>query len=82
MVESDVHHSVEALMLDPEVVYELAKATISRENGYERTVAVTQRAFDLINESINQGKISLPDSEQKWLSRLGIVIENLPDDEG
>ncbi len=79
MVESDVQHSVEALMLDPEVVYELAKATISKENGYERTVAVTQRAFDLINESINQGKISLPDTEHKWLSKLGKVIENLPD---
>lgn len=78
LVESDVHHSVEALMLDPEVVIELAKTTLSKTNGYERTVAVIEKAFDLIVEAVESKRVKLPDTEQKWLGKLEKQIEALP----
>jgi methanol--5-hydroxybenzimidazolylcobamide Co-methyltransferase len=81
MVDCDVPHSVEALMLDPKVVLDLARGIIEEPNDYARTVRAVRVALDAIHKAINAGRVTLPEREHRWLGQLSTAAESLPDNE-
>ncbi len=81
LVASDVRHSVEALMLEPAFVIELAGAVVSVEGGYARTVAAVRTACDAIHRAVNGGRVRLAERDARWLAQLSDAAGSLPDDE-
>lgn len=81
MVASDVPSSVEALMLEPETVLEMARAIVGVEGGYARTLAAVRVAHDAIRRAIKDGRVSLPAREDKWLGQLDSLINDCPESE-
>lgn len=81
LVASDTPTSAEALILDPTVVIDLAKAITAAGDGYSRTVAAIRTARDAINAAINAGRLALPAREQGWLKRLNTAVDNLAESE-
>ncbi len=82
LVESDVPHSVEALMLEPKVVLEIATAIVNEDGGYKRTVAAVKTAFEAIKKAHQNKIIALPESEESWLVNLEQEIDSIHSDEG
>jgi methanol---5-hydroxybenzimidazolylcobamide Co-methyltransferase len=78
LVASDLPFSVEALMLDPEVVLDLARAIVRVEGGYARTVAAVHVACEAMNKAINAGRIALDERESRWLKQLSEAADTLP----
>jgi len=81
LVESDVEMSVEALMLEPNEVVNIAKAIVSERSDYLRTKSAVGAAFTSIDQNTSTGKIKISDVEKQWLDRYSNEIENLPEDE-
>jgi methanol--5-hydroxybenzimidazolylcobamide Co-methyltransferase len=81
MVDSDVPHSPQALMLEPSTVLDLARTIIGQEGGYARTVAAARESCAAINRAVNQGRIKLDERESEWLNRVSEAAEALPDRE-
>lgn len=81
LVASDVPHSVEALMLEPGVVMDLARAVVAEDDGYSQTLAVVRTARDAINRAVTEGAVRLPEKEQTWLQRLSEAVDTLPENE-
>lgn len=81
LVASDVPHSVEALMLEPGVVMDLARAVVAKDDGYSRTLAAVRTARDAINRAVTGGVVHLPEREQAWLQRLSEAVDALPETE-
>lgn len=81
LVASDVPFSVEALMLDPEVVLDLARSVVEHDNGYARTLAAVRTARDAINRAVGTGKARIPSREEPWLLKLSKAIDTLPETE-
>jgi methanol--5-hydroxybenzimidazolylcobamide Co-methyltransferase len=81
LVQSDVPFSVEALMLEPKTVIDIARSIIGEEGGYKRTVAATKTAFEAIQNAIQHKVVSLPETEKNWLEKLDKDIANLPESE-
>ncbi|HOB75082.1 MAG TPA: methyltransferase MtaB domain-containing protein [Phycisphaerae bacterium] len=78
MVESDVPTSVEALMLEPTVVIDLARGIAEEPTDYARTVRAVRIAIDAIHKAINAGRIKLTDRDETWLEQLSAAAETLP----
>ena len=81
LVDSDVSHSVECLMLDPAVVLELARGIVAEKTDYARTVKVVRLACDAIHKAINAGRVTLSERDGEWLQQLSAAAEALPETE-
>lgn len=81
MVESDVPTSVEALMLDPAVVIELARGIAEETTDYARTVRAVRTALDAIHKAVNAGRVKVADRDETWLEQLSAAAEGLPERE-
>lgn len=81
MVAGDVPHSVEALMLEPTVVMEIARAIVAEKTDYARTVRAIRVAIEAIHKSVNAGRVKLADADAQWLRQLSTTAEALPDSE-
>jgi methanol--5-hydroxybenzimidazolylcobamide Co-methyltransferase len=81
LVESDVRMSVEALMLDPHVVLNLAQEIVKVEDGYRRTVSAVHVAFEAIDQAVSSARIELSDMELQWLKKIESDLNHLPDSE-
>ncbi|MEW6234590.1 MAG: methyltransferase MtaB domain-containing protein [Candidatus Omnitrophota bacterium] len=81
MVTSDVPHSVEALMLEPNVVLQLSNAIIRETNGYCRTVAAVRAACGAIHKALANRVFALDKREGQWFDRLCRAADSLPDSE-
>lgn len=81
MVESDVPASVEALMLEPSVVIDLARGITEEQTDYARTVRSVRVAIDSIHQAVNAGLIKLSDRDETWLEQLSVTAETLPETE-
>ena len=81
LVQSDISHSAEALMLEPGAVIKIAKSIIDTDSDYARTVAAVETGFEIIKEHLISGKIKLSEMEMNWLDKLESAIESLPEDE-
>ncbi|MGC9347549.1 MAG: methyltransferase MtaB domain-containing protein [Anaerolineae bacterium] len=81
LVESDRYLDPQALVLDPEVMYEAAQHIVDAgPSPYAQTVEMARFAATTINQALDAGKLELDKREQRWLKRLTIAVERLPDD--
>ncbi|MCX7968040.1 MAG: hypothetical protein N3B10_06050 [Armatimonadetes bacterium] len=77
-VESDRYRDPQALMLDLTVMHEAAKRIVAASDDYARTVAMANLAVETIQGAVNEGKLSLPEREQRWLSLISEALQDLP----
>jgi len=77
-VESDRYRDPQALMLDLTVMHEAAKRIVATGDDYARTVAMANLAVETIQNAVNDGKLTLPEREQRWLSLLSEALQDLP----
>lgn len=78
LVESDISLSVEALMLEPNVVIKIASAIVAHEGGYLQTLAAVKTAYQEICSAIADKTVTISEKEQVWLNNLEKQIEALP----
>ena len=78
LVKSDLGLNVQALMLEPSVVLDVAGAIVKEDDGYARTIAAVQKAFEAIDRAESDGTIKLISSEKKWFNRLKSEMDSLP----
>jgi methanol--5-hydroxybenzimidazolylcobamide Co-methyltransferase len=77
-VESDRFRDPQALMLDLAVMHEAAKRIVVSSDDYHRTVAMAKLAVETIQDAVNDGKLSLPERELRWLAMISDAIQALP----
>ncbi|MCX7642616.1 MAG: hypothetical protein N2116_02240, partial [Armatimonadetes bacterium] len=68
----------QALMLDLTVMHEAAKRIVAASDDYARTVAVANLAVESIQNAVTEGKLSLPEREQRWLFFISEALQDLP----
>ncbi|KAA3611212.1 MAG: hypothetical protein D8M58_14670 [Calditrichaeota bacterium] len=78
MVESDIKHSPEALILEPETVIKIASEIIKHESGFEKTKAAVQCASQAILEAVDSKRIVLNKTESDWLTTLRYSMNLIP----
>jgi methanol--5-hydroxybenzimidazolylcobamide Co-methyltransferase len=81
LVKSDVELNVQALMLEPSVVYDIAEAIVQKTNSYERTIAAVHAAIDAIESAVVNGTTKLNTAEKNWFERLRKDMDTIPDSE-
>lgn len=81
LVASDVPHSVEAVMLDPAVVLDLARAIAGESSPYRQTVTAVRTAATAVGRAVQSGDVSLPEREGRWLDRVRAAADALPESE-
>ncbi len=82
LVKSDVPHSVEALMLDPRVVINIAESIVKHIDGYSQTKAAVVTAFEAINKALKNNVLNLSKTELEWLNKMSNTIESFAESEG
>jgi len=80
-VKSDLPHSLEALILEPETVIKIANSIVNEEGGYQQTKSAVVTAFNLIEKSVLEKEISIDKMEIEWIERLKPLVESLPETE-
>lgn len=81
LVDSDIPLNVEALILEPNIVIDIAQAIVNEDGGYKRTKAAVKIAFDAIAKAVSEGRVEIAEMEKSWLPRLESEIDALPDNE-
>jgi methanol---5-hydroxybenzimidazolylcobamide Co-methyltransferase len=81
MVESDLPHSPEALILEPQTVINIAGEIIKKETGFDQTKAAVECAARAILEAVESKKIILNAVETNWLKTLPYQLDQLPKNE-
>ncbi|MEN8193968.1 MAG: methyltransferase MtaB domain-containing protein [Bacteroidota bacterium] len=81
LVKSDIPHSVEALMLEPKVVIEIAQSIVKNKGGYNQTKASVQTAFTAIENALQQNVLSISNIEREWMDKLKKAIDAMADSE-
>jgi methanol--5-hydroxybenzimidazolylcobamide Co-methyltransferase len=79
LVDSDLRLNVQALMLEPSVVLNIAKAIAEKNDSYEQTIAAVREAFNAIESAESAGSMALNTSEKNWFHRLKKDIEIMPE---
>jgi len=78
LVQSDVPHSVEALMLEPETVINIANAIVNEEDGYIRTITAVKIAFQSIEKALKKNVLALTETEMGWFDKIRKELVTLP----
>ncbi len=81
MVNSDIHHDPQALVLAPETVIKVAGEIVKGENYIESAVKGTLKGLDIIEEAVSLGKLEMEDREIVWIDLLRNEIASIPIDE-
>ena len=81
LVKSDVPHSVEALMLEPKVVIDIAQSIVKKSGGYAQTKAAVDTAFTAIENALAKNILSLSDTEKEWMSKMETAISSFAETE-
>lgn len=82
MVKSDVPHSVEALMLAPEIVIDIAKSIIGNTGGYAQTKAAVVTGFSAIEKALSNKVLSLSKTEMEWMDKMKTAMDSFGETEG
>ena len=82
LVDSDQHHSPQALVISPQASVAIARAIVATPSDYQRCVAAARTAVGLIREAVARGDLRLPPVEMRWLGRIESALANLPSSEG
>ena len=78
MVKSDLGLNVQALMLEPSIVLDIAGAIVKEDDGYAQTIAAVQKAFEAIDKAESDGIVKLFSLEKNWFDRLKSEMDSLP----
>lgn len=70
LINSDVRHSVHALMVTPGSAVTLARALIAEQDDFQRTRRAGLAGCAIIREALNKGTLKLPPRELDWLARI------------
>ncbi len=81
LVKSDVSHSVEALMLDPKVVIDIAQSIVNETGGYAQTKAAVVTAFNAIENALIKNTLTLSDTEKEWIEKMRTAISSFANTE-
>ena len=81
MVQSDVGHDPQALVLAPVSVLRIARAIVREESYYHSAVGAAKEAIAIIREGHQTGQTKLPEVEIKWLDRIEETVETFPSSE-
>jgi methanol--5-hydroxybenzimidazolylcobamide Co-methyltransferase len=81
LIDSDRYLDPQALVLDPQVMYEAAERIVEAgASPYAQTVQMAQFAAATINDAVDDGKLELHKREQRWLERLTNAAAELSED--
>jgi methanol--5-hydroxybenzimidazolylcobamide Co-methyltransferase len=81
MVNSDIYHDPQALVLAPEMVIQIAGEIVKGENYIDAAVKGALKGLDIIEEAVNSDKLKLEDRETIWIGSLRNEIESIPANE-
>jgi methanol--5-hydroxybenzimidazolylcobamide Co-methyltransferase len=79
LVKSDLELNVQALMLEPSIVFKIAEAIIQKSESYERTIVAIQAAIEAIDSAELNRTIKLNTVEKNWFDRLKKDMETIPE---
>jgi methanol--5-hydroxybenzimidazolylcobamide Co-methyltransferase len=80
-VESDVHLDPQAVVLDPEVVVDVAGRIVQGGNPIDSAKRGALRALDIIEERFRSGSLSLIEREFAYIDRIRQDLAGIPEDE-
>ncbi len=78
-VESDHYRNPQALFLDPEICFALAKVIVSEPSDYRRTLRAADFACSAMRNVIDKKLISTSAAENKWLVQLEKAVASMPE---
>src|SRR5574340_680849 len=82
LIESDEWLSPQAAVLSTSAVCEIAKAIVSADGGYERTLAAGSTAVAILRRAIGEGHLRISAKELSWLGRIEAALSAMPPEEG
>jgi methanol--5-hydroxybenzimidazolylcobamide Co-methyltransferase len=81
LVDSDVCHDPQALILAPENVIEISKEIVRGSNYVEGAVLGCLKGLDIIQKATSSGQMKHDEKEDVWIRTLRADIESIPPDE-
>jgi methanol---5-hydroxybenzimidazolylcobamide Co-methyltransferase len=81
LVESDMWHDPQALVLAPENVIAISRKIISAKSYYAAAIAGAKEALNIIEKALNEGKLKVSEIELPWTAMLQSTLANLPSSE-
>ncbi|OGV48326.1 MAG: methanol--corrinoid methyltransferase [Lentisphaerae bacterium GWF2_52_8] len=81
LVDSDVCHDPQALILAPDSVVAISKEIVSAENYIDASVRAGLKALSIIDEAIAAGYLKSSERENVWIERLREELQSIPGDE-
>lgn len=81
LVKSDICHDPQALILAPENVVPIAEAIVGGKNHIDASVRGALKGLEIIEESINSGKLTSSDRENVWIETIRNDLLTIPSDE-
>jgi len=75
LVGSERLRDPQTLVLAPDSAVRIAEEIVSHKSYTKRIVAAASKALEIIRE--NQGKLALPMSEKRYVSRFQEIMEGL-----
>ena len=76
LIESDKYRDPQALVLAPEIAFDIARVIVSFDSYYERAVESVKKACELIRT--HNEFLRLPKVELKYLERVSKVVNSMP----
>ena len=80
LVESDAPHDVQAYILRPDVIIDIASEIITETDPYLRTKKAALVTIDRLRKAIDAGKVECPERDEAWLDIMEDQIGDCPDD--
>jgi methanol--5-hydroxybenzimidazolylcobamide Co-methyltransferase len=80
-VESDVHFDPQAVVLDPEVVVDVAGRIVGGKNPIEAAKRGALRALEIIGERVRSGALPMTAREIVYIDRMRQDLDSIPEDE-
>jgi methanol--5-hydroxybenzimidazolylcobamide Co-methyltransferase len=78
-IESDRYRDPQAIFLDPNVCFSLAKVIVSESDDYRRLLKAGKLACEIMKDAARSKLLTLNTSESKWLDRLENVVATAPE---
>ena len=78
-VESDRYRDPQALFLDPEVCFSLAKVLVGESDDYRRTLKAAAFACDIMQEAVRKNLLQLRKVEREWLDKIEREVALIPE---
>ncbi len=80
LCDSDSKYDPQAYVLRPDVVIEISKEIIKKNNPFERSKAAAVAAIDVLSKAVAADKVQISERELQWLPTMQRQIEAIPYD--